>query len=82
MRIQATAIVSQALCCIIVVKVACSASCCVEKKCDDFESNLKTSLKIFRIFMSNRHISEMAGSVYIYAHSPMLVTNGIFNDLG
>ena len=38
------------------VKVAYSASCRVEK-CDDLEKNLKMSLNVIRILMSNRHIS-------------------------
>ena len=45
---------------LVLVKVACSSSCHVEK-CDDLERNLKMSLNIIDIFMSNRnrHISEM-----------------------
>jgi len=66
MRIQTIEIVSEALWCIIFVKVACSASCRV-KKCDDLERNVKMSLNNIQIFMSNTHISEMA--LYIYAHS-------------
>jgi len=64
MRIQTIEIVklTEALCCIVfIVKVACYASSCVEK-CGDLAGNLKMSLNIIHIFMSNRprHISEMA----------------------
>jgi len=44
---------------VVLVKVACSASCCVGK-CDGLDKNLKMSLNIIHILMSNRHISEMA----------------------
>jgi len=66
MRIQAIEIVSEALCCIIIAKVACSASCRV-KNCDDLERNVKMPLNNIHIFMSNRHISEV--SLYTYAHN-------------
>jgi len=57
LRTQATEIVSAVF---FVVKIACSASCRVEK-CNDLERNLKMSLNIIDIFMSNRnrHIPEM-----------------------
>jgi len=44
---------------VFLVKVAYSASCCVGK-CDDLDKNLKMSLNIIHILMSNRHISEIA----------------------
>jgi len=47
------------------------------KKSDDLERNMKMSLNVIHIFMSNRHISEMALGILM----PIVVRINLVSDI-